>query len=179
MGSNEDEQLTKSMRNYLAAAVNLRSSIDDGMQAAKVDGDVSQAGGDGRKLPAWLVEAKEFGDAWLLKGYREEADGVLDAARDSGILAALDGGQTLLQYQFEKSVYADAQFASMATSVDKLPNGGNNIALDVLTYAGGVFDEGMSRGKYRKTLQANISACEEQAKTLLTPNVPPAFSAER
>ena len=148
------------------------------MQAAKVDGDVSQAGGDGRKLPAWLVEAKEFGDAWLLKGYREEADGVLDAARDSGILAALDGGQTLLQYQFEKSVYADAQFASMVTSVDKLPNGGN-IALDVLTYAGGVFDEGMSRGKYRKTLQANISACEEQAKTLLTPNVPSAFSAER
>lgn len=49
----------------------------------------------------------------------------------------------------------------MATSVDKLSNGGNNIALDVLTYAGGVFDEGMSRGKYRKTLQANISACEE------------------
>jgi len=48
-----------------------------------------------------------------------------------------------------------------------------------LTYAGGVFDEGMSRGKYRKTLQANISACEEQAKTLLTPNVPPAFSADR
>ena len=96
----------------------------------------------------------------------------------SGILAALDGGQTLLQYQFEKSVYVDAQFASMATSVDKLPNGGN-IALDVLTYAGGVFDEGMSRGKYRKTLQANISACEEQAKKLLTPNVPPAFSAER
>ena len=179
VGSNEDEQLTKSMKNYLAAAANLRSSIDDGMQAAKVDGDVSQAGGDGRKLPAWLVEAKEFGDAWLLKGYREEADGVLDAARDSGILAALDGGQTLLQYQFEKSVYADAQFASMATSVDKLPNGGGNIALDVLTYAGGVFDEGVSRGKYRKTLQANISACEEQAKTLLTPNVPPAFSAER
>lgn len=178
VGSNEDEQLTKSMKNYLAAAVNLRSSIDDGMQAAKVDGDVSQAGGDGRKLPAWLVEAKEFGDAWLLKGYREEADDVLDAARDSGILAALDGGQTLLQYQFEKSVYADAQFASMVTSVDKLPNGGN-IALDVLTYAGGVFDEGMSRGKYRKTLQANISACEEQAKTLLTPNVPSAFSAER
>lgn len=179
VGSNEDEQLTKSMKNYLAAAANLRSSIDDGMQAAKVDGDVSQAGGDGRKLPAWLVEAKEFGDAWLLKGYREEADGVLDAARDSGILAALDGGQTLLQYQFEKSVYADAQFASMATSVDKLPNGGGNIALDVLTYAGGVFDEGMSRGKYRKTLQADISACEEQAKTLLTPNVPPAFSADR
>ena len=179
VGSNEDEQLTKSMKNYLAAAANLRSSIDDGMQAAKVDGDVSQAGGDGRKLPAWLVEAKEFGDAWLLKGYREEADGVLDAARDSGILAALDDGQTLLQYQFEKSVYADAQFASMALSVDKLPNGGGNIALDVLTYAGGVFDEGMSRGKYRKTLQTNISACEEQAKTLLTPNVPPAFSADR
>ena len=179
VGSSEDEQLTKSMKNYLAAAANLRSSIDDGMQAAKVDGDVSQAGGDGRKLPAWLVEAKEFGDAWLLKGYREEADGVLDAARDSGILAALDGGQTLLQYQFEKSVYADARFASMATSVDKLPNGGGNIVLDVLTYAGGVFDEGVSRGKYRKTLQANISACEEQAKTLLTPNVPPAFSAER
>lgn len=178
VGSNEDEQLTKSMKNYLAAAANLRSSIDDGMQAAKVDGDVSQAGGDGRKLPAWLVEAKEFGDAWLLKGYREEADGVLDAARDSGISAALDDGQTLLRYQFEKSVYADAQFASMVTSVDKLPNGGN-IALDVLTYAGGVFDEGMSRGKYRKTLQANISACEEQAKTLLTPNAPPAFSAER
>ena len=179
VGSNEDEQLTKSMKNYLAAAANLRSSIDDGMQAAKVDGDVSQAGGDGRKLPAWLVEAKEFGDAWLLKGYREEADGVLDAARDSGILAALDDGQTLLRYQFEKNVYADAQFASMATSVDKLPNGGGNIALDVLTYAGGVFDEGVSRGKYRKTLQADISACEEQAKTLLTPNVPPAFSAER
>lgn len=178
MGSNEDEQLTKSIKNYLAAAANLRSSIDDGMQAARVDGDVSQAGGDGRKLPAWLVEAKEFGDAWLLKGYREEADGVLDAARDSGILAALDGGQTLLRYQFEKNVYADAQFASMVTSVDKLPNGGN-IALDVLTYAGGVFDEGVSRGKYRKTLQANISACEEQAKTLLTPNVPPAFSADR
>ena len=136
-------QLTKCMKNYLTAAANLRSSIDDGMQAAKVDGDVSQAGGDGRKLPAWLVEAKEFGDAWLLKGYREEADGVLDAARDSGILAALDGGQTLLQYQFEKSVYADAQFASMVTSVDKLPNGGGNSALDVLTYAGGVFDEGM------------------------------------
>ena len=135
----------------------MRSSIDDGMQAAKVDGDVSQAGGDGRKLPAWLVEAKEFGDAWLLKGYREEADGVLDAARDSGILAALDGGQTLLQYQFERNVYSDAQFASMASSVDKLPNGGNNIALDVLTYAGGVFDEGMSRDKYRKTLQADIS----------------------
>lgn len=179
VGSNEDEQLTKSMKNYLAAAANLRSSIDDGMQAAKVDGDVSQAGGDGRKLPAWLVEAKEFGDAWLLKGYREEADGVLDAARDSGISAALDGGQTLLQYQFEANVYADAQFASMVTSVDKLPNGGGNIALDVLTYAGGVFDEGVSRGKYRKTLQANISACEEQAKTLLTPNVPPAFSADR
>lgn len=165
VGSNEDEQLTKSMKNYLAAAANLRSSIDDGMQAAKVDGDVSQAGGDGRKLPAWLVETKEFGDAWLLKGYREEADGVLDAARDSGILAALDDGRTLLQYQLEKSVYADAQFASMATSVDKLPNGGGNIALDVLTYAGGVFDEGVSRGKYRKTLQANISACEEQAET--------------
>lgn len=169
VGSNEDEQLTKSIKNYLAAAANLRSSIDDGMQA----------GGDGRKLPAWLVEAKEFGDAWLLKGYRGEADGVLDAARDSGISAALDDGQTLLRYQFEKNVYADAQFASMATSVDKLPNGGGNIALDVLTYAGGVFDEGMSRGKYRKTLQANISACEEQAKTLLTPNVPSAFSAER
>ena len=104
---------------------------------------------------------------------------MLDAARDSGILAALDGGQTLLQYQFEKSVYADVQFASMATSVDKLPNGGGNIALDVLTYAGGVFDEGVSRGKYRKTLQANISACEEQTETLLTPNVPPAFSAEQ
>ncbi len=178
VGSNEDEQLTKSIKNYLAAAVNLHSSIDDGMQAAKVDGDVSQAGGDGQKLPAWLVEAKEFGDAWLLKGYREEADGVLDAARDSGISAALDDGQTLLRYQFETNVYADAQFASMVSSVDKLPNGGN-IALDVLTYAGGVFDEGMSRGKYRKTLQANISACEEQAKTLLTPNVPPAFSAER
>ena len=67
----------------------------------------------------------------------------------------------------------------MALAVDKLPNGGGNIALDVLTYAGGVFDEGMSRGKYRKTLQANISACEEQAKSLLTPNVPPAFSADR
>ncbi len=171
MGSNEDEQLTKSMKNYLAAAANLRSSIDDGMQAAKVDGDVSQAGGDGRKLPAWLVEAKEFGDAWLLKGYREEADGVLDAARDSGISAALDDGQTLLRYQFEANVYTDAQFASMASSVD--------IALDVLKYAGGVFDEGMSRDKYRKTLQADISACEEQAKTLLTPNVPPAFSAEQ
>ena len=179
VGSNEDEQLTKSMKNYLAAAANLRAAIDDGMQAAKVDGDVSQVGGDGRKLPAWLVEAKEFGDAWLLKGYREEADGVLDAARDSGISAALDDGQTLLRYQFEKNVYADAQFASMATSVDKLPNGGGNIALDVLTYAGGVFDEGVSRDKYRKTLQANISACEEQAKTLLTPNVPPAFSAEQ
>ena len=178
VGSDEDEQLTKSMKNYLAAAANLRSAIDDGMQAAKVDGDVTQAGGDGQKLPAWLVEAKEFGDAWLLKGYREEADGVLDAARDSGISAALDDGQTLLRYQFETNVYADAQFASMVSSVDKLPNGGN-IALDVLTYAGGVFDEGMSRGKYRKTLQANISACEEQAKTLLTPNVPPAFSAER
>ena len=76
-------------------------------------------------------------------------------------------------------MYSDAQFASMASSVDKLPNGGNNIALDVLTYAGGVFDEGMSRGKYRKTLQADISACEEQVKTLLTPNVPPAFSAEQ
>ena len=179
VGSNEDEQLTQSMKNYLAAAANLRSAIDDGMQAAKVDGDVSQAGGDGRKLPAWLVEAKEFGDAWLLKGYREEADGVLDAARDSGISAALDDGKTLLQYQFEKNVYSDAQFSSMASSVDKLSNGGGNIALDVLTYAGGVFDEGMSRDKYRKTLQAGISACEDQTKTLLTPNVPSAFSAER
>lgn len=166
VGSSEDEQLTKSMKNYLAAAANLRSAIDDGMQAAKVDGDVSQAGGDGRKLPAWLVEAKEFGDAWLLKGYREEADGVLDAARDSGISAALDDGKTLLQYQFEENVYSDAQFSSMASSVDKLSNGGGNIALDVLTYAGGVFDEGMSRDKYRKTLQAGISACEDQAKNI-------------
>lgn len=102
--SDEDEKITQKVRDYLRAASDLEAKIDDGYREAEVRGE------NYAELPDWFVESKEFFDAAAPNAYRQQAENALDAARDEGILDALAEGKTLLECQFEGSVYGKEPF---------------------------------------------------------------------
>ena len=162
VASDEDDEITQKMRDYLQAASDLEAKIDDGYREAEVHGE------NYADLPDWFVESKEFADAAAVNDCRRQAEEALDAARDAGVLGALAEGKTLLAYQFENRVYGNEPFTKWVDAVSEI-TGESNALLDAIHYASGVFDQ-KNRDSYRGALQTQLGECEKQTLAIVAQN---------
>ncbi len=160
--SDEDEKITQKVRDYLRAASDLEAKIDDGYREAEVRGE------NYAELPDWFVESKEFSDATALNVYRQQAENALDAARDEGILDALAKGKTLLECQFEGSVYGKEPFTKWVDATRGIAGDSNPLS-DILHYASDVFDQ-KNRDSYRADVEARLAECKMQALAFVAQN---------
>ena len=159
VASGEDERLTQALKVYRQAAQTLKNDIENGYRDAELDGAQYE------KLPVWFVESKEFTDAAELDSYRQKAERALNAFDESGISNALDGGQMVLELQFDRNVYSDGRFGSMVSSVEDIAGQGN-IASDAFNYVKGMFDKGTQYDGFRSNIEEMLAACRSQTEML-------------
>lgn len=160
--SGKDAEITKKVRAYLAAASDLKEHIDEGIRDAEIEKDARE------NIPDWLFEAKDCADVPLLSTYRQEAEYVLDAARDSGIEGAFSNDQSLLEYQFESEIYRSDIFNNWVKTADEAVNDGD-FAKNILHYWQGVLDKG-KKDDYRKAIIEALGKCQKQAEMLIVTN---------
>lgn len=155
----EDESITQKVKDYRQAAHNLQARIEAGYSDAEIDGERY------KDLPEWFLESKEFTDAADLELYRQQAKAALEALDESGASNALDQGNTLLGHFFEVQVYSNDPFKKWVEATGGIAGDGN-IALDVIHYAQGMYDQ-TKRDEYRSAIQAQLDECKKQTRSLV------------
>lgn len=153
----EDEQITQETKDYLQAASDLRTKIDDGFRQAEVHGE------NFANLPSWFVEAKEIADAYALDSCRQQAEDVLDAARDCGLTSAFAEGHSLLEYQLEKYVYEKDPFKTWVEKTDRAING--DIPSNIDSFLSSVFQK--EKSSYCSDVKEQLEKCREETLALV------------
>lgn len=161
VAADDDEEITKKVKDYLQAASDLETKIDDGYRAAEVHGEQYA------NLPDWFVESKEFADTYVLNSYRQQAEKALDAARDSGLTSAFAEGDSLLAYQFKSKVYEEEAFKQWIETTEKITS--ENVWSSIAGRFGSFFTQG-KRDEYRSDIVEQLDKCQEQALTLVAEN---------
>ena len=85
-----------------------------------------------------------------------------------GKIDALTEGKTLLECQFEGSVYGKEPFTKWVDATKGIAGGSNPLS-DILHYASGVFDQ-KNRDSYRADVEARLAECKMQALALVAQN---------
>lgn len=87
---------------------------------------------------------------------------------DQGKIDALTEGKTLLECQFEGSVYGKEPFTKWVDATKGIAGDSNPLS-DILHYASGVFDR-KNRDSYRADVEARLAECKMQALALVAQN---------
>ena len=156
VAADEDEQITKEVKDYLQAASDLKTKVDTGYSQAEVPSE------NYANLPNWFVEAKEITDAQALDSCRQQAEHALDAAYDSGLTSAFAEGDSLLEYQFKNHVYGSDPFETWAEKTGKAING--DIPSNIESYFSSVFQNG--KDSYCSEIKDQLEKCRGEIKKL-------------
>ena len=89
---------------------------------------------------------------------------------DQEKIDALAEGKTLLECQFEGSVYGEEPFAKWVDATKGIAGDSNPLS-DILHYASGVFDQ-KNRDSYRADVEARLAECKMQALALVAQTQP-------
>lgn len=158
VAADEDEQITQKAKDYIKAASDLKTKLDDGYRQAEVC-DENYA-----TLPDWFVKSKEFTDTSVLNSYRQQAEIVLDAARDSGLISAFDKGDSLLEYQFKSYVYENDPFKTWVEKTDNALKG--DIPSNIDSFLSSVFQ----KDNYHSGIKEQLGKCQREAEALVEEN---------
>ena len=159
VAADEDEQITQKAKDYIKAASDLKTKLDDGYRQAEVC-DENYA-----TLPDWFVKSKEFTDTSVLNSYRQQAEIVLDAARDSGLISAFDKGDSLLEYQFKSYVYENDPFKTWVEKTDNALKG--DIPSNIDSFLSSVFQK---KDNYHSGIKEQLGKCQREAEALVEEN---------
>ena len=111
VAADEDEHITKEVKDYLQAASDLKTKVDTGYSQAEVPSE------NYANLPTGLLKQKEITDAQALDS-RQQAEHALDAAYDSGLTSAF-AERRLVEHQFKNHVYENHPFETWAEKTSK------------------------------------------------------------
>ena len=161
VAADEDEQITKEVKDYLQAASDLKTKVDTGYSQAEVPSE------NYANLPNWFVEAKEITDAQALDSCRQQAEHALDAAYDSGLTSAFAEGDSLLEHQFKNHVYENDPFETWAEKTSKAING--DIPSNIESYFSSVFQNG--KDSYCSEIKDQLEKCRGEIKKLSEGNM--------
>ena len=161
VAADEDEQITKEVKDYLQAASDLKTKVDTGYSQAEVPSE------NYANLPNWFVEAKEITDAQALDSCRHQAERALDAAYDSGLTSAFAEGDSLLEHQFKNHVYGNDPFETWAEKTSKAING--DIPSNIESYFSSVFQNG--KDSYCSEIKDQLEKCRGEIKKLSEGNM--------
>lgn len=161
VAADEDEQITKEVKDYLQAASDLKTKVDTGYSQAEVPSE------NYANLPNWFVEAKEITDAQALDSCRQQAERALDAAYDSGLTSAFAEGDSLLEHQFKNHVYGNDPFETWAEKTSKAING--DIPSNIESYFSSVFQNG--KDSYCSEIKDQLEKCRGEIKKLSEGNM--------
>lgn len=87
---------------------------------------------------------------------------------DQGKIDALAAGKTLLECQFEGSVYGKEPFTKWVDATRGIAGDSNPLS-DILHYASDVFDQ-KNRDSYRADVEARLAECKMQALAFVAQN---------